>query len=682
MYDRDFYKYQVICIDFETRSKVDLKKSGAWVYSLDPSTEILCLAITSSEESTELLTQKDLDFKSGLIYDTKTELINQCEKFRPKDSRPPCLIKSLLAYRIRDGVYIEAHNAFFEKAIWKNIMVKRYGWPDIYNWRCSASVAAYHALPRSLSGVGKILNLSTVKDAEGRRVMLQLAKPKPKKDIFFEEEEYPEKYQTLYDYCKSDVEAEFAIIERLGGLPYGELEVWKLDQRINELGVPVDVQAINAALKILEDYKIKLEKELCDITEGEIETAGQRDKILDWCNQRGEKLIGLTKSDVVEALKVVKHPDVRRILEIRQSLSKTSTAKYEAMKNSTAPDGRIRDVLMYHGASTGRWSGKLVQFQNLPRGHIKNMDSAIKLIKKGSLTTIELVEDDVMSFMSSAIRGMVGASKNHSLFVADFAAIEARVLAWLANSRLMLSHFKTGRDLYKDMAAQIYKVPVGKITPEQRQLGKAAILGAGYGMGSAKFYETCLSWGIKIDKKLASIAIQTYRDTYSEIPSLWRNVEQAALAAVSRKGHVKIGNLEFFTEDDFLKCKLPSGRLLHYYKPKIEKINKEGWGEINQLTYLAEKTGKVFSNVTYGGKLVENITQAVARDIMANSMLHLDKLEYKIILTIHDEIIAEVPDKDACRTIDKFCDEMAKPPRWALDCPISVEGWQGKHYKK
>jgi DNA polymerase len=644
----------MIYIDFETRSEVDIKKSGAWVYSLHPSTEILCLSYKMNNEPV-------------LLADDLTT----CVKFRNYLFENP-------------EALVEAHNAFFEKAIWQNIMVKRYGWPEIKpeQWRCSASVAAYHALPRSLSGAGKILNLSTVKDDEGKRVMLQLAKPKPRTGGFFEQGEYPEKFQTLYKYCKSDVEAEYAITKKLGQLPQRELNIWQLDQKINTHGVPVDLEAITAALKILDEYKIKLEKELETITEGEIKTVGQRDKILDWCNQRGEKLSGLTKSDVVAALQVVKHPEVKRILEIRQSLSKTSTAKYEAMKNSTAPDSRIRDVLMYHGASTGRWSGKLVQFQNLPRGNIKDMETAIKLIKKGSLTAVELLEDDVMSFMSSAIRGMVCAPEKHTLLVADFAAIEARVLAWLANSKLMLKHFRTGKDLYKDMASQIYKVPINEVTPEQRQLGKAAILGAGYGMGSVKFYETCLSWGLAIDKNLAVRAIQTYRDTYSEIPNLWRNVEQAAMAAVSRQTQVKIGNLAFFMQDNFLKCKLPSGRLLHYYKPKIEKIDKEGWGQLNQLTYLAEKTGKVLSNVTYGGKLVENITQAVARDIMANSMIHLDKLGYQIILTIHDEIIAEIEETDACHKLDTFCQKMALPPSWALDCPVSVEGWQGKHYRK
>jgi len=649
----------MIYIDFETRSEVDIKKSGAWVYSLDSSTEILCMAVKVYTGNVNILYPKQLaDHTYGEV-------------------------KDLIEY-IESGELVEAHNAFFEKAIWHNIMVKRYGWPEIKpeQWRCSASVAAYHALPRSLGGAGKILGLSTIKDDEGKRVMLQLSKPRPRVGGFYEQEEYQEKFQTLYDYCKSDVEAEYAIANKLGGLPNRELKVWQLDQKINERGVHIDIDAVNKSLKILGEYSEKLEKELAILTEGKITTVGQRARILEWCKERGEELPGLTKADVEQALKTVKDAKVKRVLEIRQALSKTSTAKYEAMKNSTAPDGRIRDVLMYHGASTGRWSGKLVQFQNLPRGSIKDMATAIKLIKQGSASSIEMLTDDVMGFMSSAIRGMVCAPQGKKLLVADFAAIEARVLGWLAGSEKMLNQFRNGEDLYKDMASNIYRVDVKDVTAEQRQLGKAAILGAGYGMGAPKFYETCLSWGIKVHEGLAKTAINTYRQTYHHVRQLWYDQEKAAHTAVRTGNRVECGKTIWFMQDDFLKCQLPSGRCLHYYKPEL-KIKRYDWGESPELTYLAEKMGKAFRNGTYGGKLVENITQAVARDLMAEAMLRIENEGFNIVLSVHDELIAEVPQQTALQNpLERFCNLMAATPNWAKDCPVAAEGWEGINYKK
>lgn len=654
----------MIYIDFETRSEVDIKKSGAWVYSLHPSTEILCMAVKVDHTDVFLLKPEQFDGSNTNL--TLFNCVNHVKSY------------------ISNGVLVEAHNAFFEKAIWHNIMVKRYGWPEIKpeQWRCSASVAAYHALPRSLGGAGKILGLSTIKDDEGKRVMLQLSKPKPRVGGFFEQQEYPEKFQTLYDYCKSDVEAEYAIANKLGGLPNRELKVWQLDQKINERGVHIDIDAVNKSLKILGEYSEKLEKELDILTEGKITTVGQRARILEWCKERGEELPGLTKADVEQALKTVKDAKVKRVLEIRQALSKTSTAKYEAMKNSTAPDGRIRDVLMYHGASTGRWSGKLVQFQNLPRGSIKDMATAIKLIKQGSASSIEILTDDVMGFMSSAIRGMVCAPQGKKLLVADFAAIEARVLGWLAGSEKMLNQFRNGEDLYKDMASNIYRVDVKDVTAEQRQLGKAAILGAGYGMGAPKFYETCLSWGIKVHEGLAKTAINTYRQTYHHVRQLWYDQEKAAHTAVRTGNRVECGKTIWFMQDDFLKCQLPSGRCLHYYKPEL-KMKQNDWGESIELSYLAEKMGKAFRNGTYGGKLVENITQAVARDLMADAMLRIEDEGFNIVLSVHDELVAEVPQQTALQNpLERFCNLMAATPNWAKDCPVAAEGWEGINYKK
>lgn len=656
----------MIFLDFETRSEVDIRKTGAWVYSLHPSTEVLCLAAKYDDAEVGLVTGEQL---------------REARILRQVHNSP------LYKLIVNSDELFEAHNAFFEKAIWQNVMMKKYGWPEIpeHRWRCSASVAAYHALPRSLGGAGKALGLSTVKDDEGKRVMLQLSKPKPRVGGFISKEDSPEKFQILYDYCKSDVDAEHALAKKLGGLPERELKIWQLDQKINQRGVHVDREAVNGALKILNEYVAKMLSEVDEISEGAFSSINQRAKVIEWCKENGENMLSYDKAYVSSMVQKVKNQDVKRILEIRQALGKTSTAKYEAMANSMAPDNRIRDVLMYHGALTGRWSGKLVQFQNLPRGSIKDMDAAVRLIKSGSWRKIELFHGNVMNFMSSAIRGMICAPEGKMLVVSDFAAIEARVLGWMAGCEKMLNQFRNGEDLYKDMASKIYGVPVDQVTSDQRQLGKAAILGAGYGMGPDKFLQTCLSWGIQIDEELARTAIFTYRQTYKEVQKFWYDSEAAAHSAVRSRSSIKVGKTKWFMKDGFLKCELPSSRMLHYYQPKFEK---NAYKDNFELTYLAEKMGKSFRTGTYGGKLVENIVQAVARDLMAEAMLRIEATgKFQVVLSIHDELVAEVDDQPweplwIENHLKEFESLMAETPDWAVGCPVSASGWVGKHYKK
>jgi DNA polymerase bacteriophage-type len=653
----------MITLDFETRSEVDLVKTGAWVYSQHPSTDILCLAFKYDDGEVALKTTDQLGD-----------------------------LNCALRVKIQQGEIVESHNAFFEKVIWQNIMVKRYGWPEIpeSQWRCSASVAAYHALPRSLQTAGAALRLETVKDTDGKKVMMQLSKPKPRVGGFISKEEHPDKYETLYKYCKADVDAEYAVSQRLGQLPERELKIWQLDQKINLRGVHIDTKAVDASLKILAEFIEKLEAEAVAIAKGAFETVNQRAKVMEWCQAQGEAVTAYDKAYLAETMSSIKSPKVKRILEIRQALGKTSTAKYEAMKNSTAKDGRIRDTLKYHGALTGRWSGRLVQFQNLPRGNLKDMDLAVRLIKQGSVKRIEMLHGNFMNFMSAAIRGMVCAPEGKLLVVSDFAAIEARVLGWLAGSGNMLTQFRNGEDLYKDMASKIYHVPVSEVTSDQRQLGKAAILGAGYGMGPTKFYQTCLSWGIKVDEDLAASAINTYRTTYNHVPKCWHDQERAAHAAVRTRKKIICGHTAWFVEDGFLKCQLPSGRCLNYYDPKFEK-KRSDWGEGFELTYLGEKNGGCYRIGTYGGKLVENIVQAIARDLMAEAMLRVEAAGFEVVLSVHDELVAEVKVDSIHgaltpigieKKLKEFNSLMAETPDWAFGCPVEASGWIGKRYRK
>lgn len=650
----------MIYIDFETRSELDLKKVGAWLYSKHSSTEILCMAFRYENISVELWepdlfdnTKNDLPFSIGIFQGQKEKLI-------------------------------EAHNAYFERCIWENICIPRYDWPRVLpsQWRCSAAKAASCSLPRSLEGVGSALNLQSQKDKIGRRIMLKLSKPrKPTKHNKAKWHADQKDFDLLFDYCKKDVLAEKAVSDSLPELSPLELKVWQLDQKINMRGIYCDIEAVKGALKILEIQKQNSEKELQRITQGAIQTAGQIAQIKNYCELYGVQLKDLSKETVELTLEKDLPSNARKVLEIRQSQSKSSTKKYQAMLNRTDNDSRIRETILYHGATTGRWAGRGVQTQNYPKGKIKDqsdIDFAIELIKRKDVAAIEMCFGDVAETLKSCLRGMLCAAPGKTLIASDYKAIEARVLLWLANDQIGLNLFKNDIDIYVDMAATIYNTPISEITKDQREMGKRSILGLGYQMGIDRFIGVCWEWGgIKIGYKEAEKAVNEYRYKYMSVVKLWRALEEAAIYTVRTGRSTKCGKLIFEKSDRFLYCKLPSGRRIHYFDPKIE--NQNGYAK---LTYMGtnSQTHKWDRIHTYGGKLVENATQAVARDLLAEAMLHIENIGYPIVLSVHDEVVCEV-DK-ALGSIKTLNQLMCKLPPWAIGLPVKAVGWKGKRFRK
>lgn len=641
----------MLYIDFETRSYCDLTASGSWRYAQDPTTEILCMAYAFS--------------------DTEPKIVIGSE------------LPDIVALHIDMGGIVEAHNAMFERALWESICVKKYGWPEIKpeQWRCSAALCARWGVPRDLKTAPGALGLDQSKDAEGRAIMLQLCKPRKTKDGLAYVED-ANKFERLYEYCLQDVQTEKAISKCFQQDFAFEQQVWALDQRINYRGVPIDRTAVENALELLALYTDELDKEARKITGGL--AISQRDKILAWASDKGVSLPSLTKEAVADCLTWVQDKEVKRILEIRAQY-KTSTAKYERLQSSMSEGDRIRDAFVYYGALTGRWSGRLAQFQNLPKGSVgaKDIDAVVDSVVKKDVDAINAHKTPPMEQLSSCLRGMVAAGPKTSLYVADFAAIEARAIAWLANCDLALNQFKKGEDLYVTMAAKIYKINAGEVTKDQRQLGKAAVLGAGYGMGHKTFYKTCASWGMQVSEQLAKSAITTYRSVYCEIRDLWRYTELAATNAIRYGLPVNAGLVTWFTHNGNLHCKLPSGRSLTYRNAKLRAVETLWGGEGYEITYMGskEKGAKWVPISTYGGKLVENITQAIARDLLAESMLRLEAAGYDIVMHIHDEVVCEVPD-NANKSLGEYELIMSQIPAWAEGMPISVEGWVGKRFKK
>ena len=688
-------------IDFETRSCADIKKVGAWKYAAYPSTEIMCMALNAGGE-TIIYTD---DFKSG----------------------------SPIPYDDFTGYRIIAHNAHFEYAIWNLILHKRYGWPALWDpkyWGCTLSRAAMCNLPISLDACGAALNITTKKDLTGRAAMLKLTRPISIDPLGFptyrEDEELK---QTMYEYCKRDVEAEMELDARLPELPPMERKIWELDLLINRRGVKADINTAAKAVTLADTFTKNLNEKLMVLTGGAVEKASRVAAIKSYLKSKGvvtESLDKVAVSKLMEDPKI--SPEVKEVIKIRQQVGKSSTAKYQTILDYACPpsDGRMRGMLQYHAAGTGRWGGRGPQPQNFPKGLGFESEEVVADIAKGEEFFSKKHGERSMDALSAALRGVLMAGEGKVLVSADYSAIEARVLLWLCGDHFALAKYRMGVNLYVDMAKFIYNnEAIGKDTHKKEYaVGKAAVLGCGYGMGKDKFYGTCQSWGIDIAPEVAEAAVQAYRKKYKKVVEFWYATEKAARAAVRTPGSVhscgggdlgageKAPNILWGMDKrrEFLVCKLPSGRHLRYFRPSLKSIETP-YGEKEEIHYwCAGLGGKLEENKTYGGSLVENIVQGTARDIMANGMLRAEEAGFPVILTVHDELVTEVdptawlgrcnrqarqPSWDETPVIAKADDAymtkevvdglikaMCSLPPWAAGCPIAAEGWMGKRYRK
>lgn len=642
-------------IDFETRSRADIKKVGAWAYAAHPSTEILCMAYSFDGKPAEILLPEKLSTQDGMVF-------------------------------VQDDILV-AHNAHFEYAIYHNILVKRFGWPAIEDpkrWDCTLSRAAMCNLPLSLDKLGQALGISAKKDLAGRQAMLKLCKPTA--DGSYNED--PALKRVLYDYCKRDVEAEMEIDKRLPQLPPMERAIWELDLEINRRGVQMDVPLARAATTLAGELTLELNDRLSALTNGAVSKASRVAEIKRWLATQGMNgESSLDKSAVTALLdSPIVAKSVKDVLSIRRQVGKSSTAKFEAVMNVAGTDSRARGLLQYHAASTGRWGGRLFQPQNLPKGLGEDEQGmAIDNIKNRPSLFSLLYGDKAMDTLSGVLRGCIIAVPGKQLVVADYSAIEARVVLWLAGDEKGLDMFRQGKSLYLDMAEFIYKKKgLTKKDAVEYAVGKAVILGCGFGMGKVRFRAQCATWGIDVSEDLAAQAIRAYREKYSSVKKMWYEVEKAARSARKTPGsvHACCGGKVHFGMDkkrEFLCALLPSGRHLRYFKPTIvggeygEEIHYQGPG----------LGGAIEDQKTYGGSLTENIVQAVARDLMAAAMLKCEAAGYPIILSVHDELIAEWTPFPSCPDpLVDFIKLMCHTPAWAKGLPVNAEGWVGNRYRK
>lgn len=658
-------------IDFETRSACDITACGAEVYAEHESTDVLCMAYSFGKE-------------------------HETRLWTPTDGECP----SALVAHIAAGGLLEAHNVLFEIAIWTAVCTPRYGWPVVpmEQWRDSKAGCAAMAIPLSLEKAGNAIGAGILKDKLGHAVMMKVSRPrKATKDDASPWHEDAALFEKLYAYCRQDVAAERAIGELVPALSDYETRVWQASNAINRRGIHIDRAGAAAAIRMMGLAEVWYHERVAEATGGVLTGAdlGSWQKVLPWCAGRGVALPNYQKGTLAEVVRGDIPDDVRTVLNARLALGRTSTAKFQAMLDRSGKDSRARGTLEYHGANTGRWAGRGIQLQNLPRGGLKpkEVEACLADMAALSLDDFRFLWGDPLAAASQCVRGCLTAAPGKILLACDYSAIEARVCNWLAGQDDVVAVFRafdagTGPDAYKVRAAVTYKCRVEDVTYDQRQLGKAQELGCQFGCGAVTFHAlaTGPQYRCKITEQEAKAAVDEYRETHPMVKGLWYALEAAALGAV-RSGSVtsvRDGMIKFRMMGPHLKCRLPSGRLLSYPFAAVEP-RMAPWGEMKDaVTFMAEVgDGKVWMRThTYGGSLCENAVQAIARDLMADAILRAEARGFPIVLTVHDELVSEIDDVPTAATPKEFSALMCELPAWAVGLPVAAAGWTGKRYRK
>lgn len=773
----------MITFDFETRGVVDLTKMGATRYATDKDTSALCACWVYDDEEKVHLWHRAHFNPDGSKW---------CEK----SDRPDELIE-----RVKSGELFEAHNAKFEFLIWNNALTREFPEFDVKlqmeQMRCSAAKASCLSLRRKLGDAANDIGLTERKDTDGQRLINKLSKPMKKKkgqtETTWCEEQI--EHERNWNYCKQDVRTERALSkwcdEQTAPDPpmsQRELDFWFMDFRMNLHGVKLDATAAEEAIKLCSREVERLDAEMQEITGGEVLGGSKRIPFRKWANERlveiGAPPIENTKADTLsfrlfgvptkaaEEAKAARKDEmeaqwqgfgdkgaqVKRAFEICLEVNRSSVAKFRQMKGSVCPDGRLHDIMLYNGADrTGRWSGQGVQPHNFVRGYMKEMGQETPVDKDrpelgmkpsvwDSLLTLDLdyitlIEGPALPVLAKACRGALIASDGYELYAADFKAIEARKLAWMASCTSQLSLFRSGGDPYLAMAMAIYSRELTKKDKAERQLGKKAVLGLGYAMGWEKFQATVWAEeGIWLDDAFCKKVVHIYRKiTCPEMPILWKAVEKAAIDATQNPGQefwaggdplTGYGTVSYFTNGRFLHCRLPSGRLLAYLDPEVHtKVNYRFRAKNERDTdcvvmfpakmgvpmnrvmrhaeLMAERSRKTLTGDppesfttphlsfmgrhiitkewkrlgTHGGSLTENADQASSRDLLAEAMWRVDQHgDFDLLLSIHDEVIAEAP--EGTMAVSAFEALVSEVPIWANTMPVEAEGWKGPRLRK
>ena len=649
-----------LSIDIETYSGTSLKDAGVYKYVEDPDFEILLFAYSFDGGEVRVLEFDDLPFED----------FQKNRNWMLKWLTDPSILKT-------------AHNANFEiTCISKYFGIEL----DPAQWQCTMVLAAIAGLPLSLGEVSKVLNLEEQKDTKGKALLNYFSKPcKPTKANGERTrnlpQHAPEKWAELIEYCRQDVVTEMAVKGKLSFVKVTEKEkaLWVLDQQINNRGVGVEMQLVENAIKLDDINRTRLVDEASELTG--LDNPNSVAQIKQWLQDVMEcdEIKSLNKEAVNKLIKSNEDPDIHDLLKLRQEMGKTSVKKYAKIQGSVCENGRVKGLLQYYGANrTGRWAGRIVQMHNLPQNHLKDLDSARNLLLDGDLDTLTLCYGSLPMVLSELIRTAFIAKENHTFAVADFSAIEARVIAWLAGEKWVLDVFRTHGKIYEASAAQMFHIPIEEVTKDQRSRGKVATLALGFQGGVSALTRMDAAGAIPENEKQGIVDL--WRKTNPNIKNLWYSYGKAAIKAVKENVIVTLPHgVKFIGAKSMLFIELPSGRRLAYVRPRIIEGK---YGEALQYWGTNQETKKWGLVDTYGGKLTENIVQAVARDCLAETLLRLDTCGYEVCLHVHDEVIVEVPIDKAEEQLKNICDIMGTEISWAKGLPLNAAGYITKYYKK
>jgi DNA polymerase len=649
--------------DYETRSRASLKTCGAAKYAADPSTEIQLAAFCVDD---------------GVV-----------RVWRPSDPPPPEFFEAATNPNWR----VAAHGDHFDTAIEHHILVPRFGWPEIPLERhvCTMAMALAAALPAKLDALADALEFSNRKDVSGQRLMHQMSKPRrPRKDedpnglYWFDD---PERMKRLELYVCQDVEVAREAYTRLLQLSAAEQAVWTLSCRVNQRGFGVDPVLAEAARRVAQAAAPEIDAELARITGGAVTGINQVTRLLKWLQQQGYAAKSLNRKAVEQQLAKEELPAaIRQALELRLGGAQAAVKKIDALLARAGADNRVRDTFRYAGAGTGRWAGEGFQPQNLKRPVVEDIDAAIAAVSTGDYAHVRKLYSRPLSVVGDCSRSMIIAAPGHVLIGADFSSIESRVLAWIAGEEWKLDAYRRydathdPRDEpYCITACRIFRVPDGTYNKEspERKVGKTCDLAFGY-MGALP------AWRKFEPDRFTDAEVQEFkrqwRAAHPKIKQFWYDIDRAAWTAVRERGRVvRCGRVAFKSTGTFLYLKLPSGRKLLYPRPRIIGDERE------QHVIFADNSEGRFRDCrngqgAYGGTWTENITSAVARDLLADAMLRVEAAGYPIVLHVHDELVCEVP--IGFGSTDEFTKLMVRKPAWALDLPIAASAWTGARYCK
>ena len=736
---------KTIVIDFETRSAADIRDVGADKYAEHRTTEVLCLAYTLGQsKQTKILTPA-----VGSILTRADE--------------PPLWVRERYWEK---GYVVEAWNVGFEIAIWRNVCVKKLGWPDVPDecWRDTMLQAAICALPLGLGPCGAALQLDVQKNEEGKAVMMKLSRPRKQEDdgtwVFYERpsdadflakreggkpltkaminalQKTRDDFETLYNYCIDDVRSEREIMYALPPVTDTELKHWQHTQLVNKRGVFVNEHEVDVAVQMIREYEEFQNEEITKLTEGFVRKASNTGGIKQWMETFGIFTDSVDKAHVVELLARKNLPDVvREVLTIRQEMGKASTAKLKKFKATLCRDKRFHGALLHHGATTGRYVARGNQIQNLPRGSldILKIEQVFKILERGGSWKELLPFGNPMDVLSSCLRAFIQPQQGKRFLSADFANIEGRVVAWVAEEETKLDKFRAydtfiydengkkipvdkegnvcelgkhdnfkrvGDDIYKLTAGGILNKPAKLVDKHERNAyGKVSELSLGFGGSFGAFKMIAKTYDISLPDDLVKQIVDGWRALHPNIMSYMYDNYKIVMDVIRTGNPAWSGKIYHYLEDLFLCSRLPSGRILRYAYPRIEMVTTPWGKEQLGVTYMtmkkpqnAHKEVSIEADDEIGdakwiriqaspGIFTENYTQAIARDIMVEAAYRCEfEYGYPITMSIHDELVAEVPEGHG--SLEEFEEVMARNPEWCPDLPIACEGWEGYFYRK